>query len=63
MKNFNDENLKENRSNFGEIDVAPAKNDKVEKFQKLTAGLNPNHMHIFMEKRCAKLHKDRHEIV
>ena len=38
------------RSNFGEVDVAPAKNDKVkkvEKWQKLTAGLNPNHMHIF----------------
>ena len=38
------------RSNFGEVDVAPAKNDKVnkvEKLQKLTAGLNPNHMHIF----------------
>ena len=56
------------RSNFGEVDVAPAKNDKVnevEKLQKLTAGLNPNHMHIFKpwKKRCAKLHKDRHEIV
>ena len=38
------------RSNFGEVDVASAKNDKVnkvEKLQKLTAGLNPNHMHIF----------------
>ena len=38
------------RSNFGEVDVAPAKNwkvNKVEKWQKLTAGLNPNHMHIF----------------
>ena len=38
------------RSNFGEVDVAPAKNDKinkVEKWQKLIAGLNPNHMHIF----------------
>ena len=58
----------EYRSNFGEVDVAPAKNDKVnklEKWQKLTAGLNPNHMHIFKpwKKRCAKLHKDRHEIV
>ena len=57
-----------NRSNFGEVDVAPAKTDKVnkvEKWQKLTAGLNPNHMHIFRpwKKRCAKLHKDRHEIV
>ena len=56
------------RSNFGEVDVAPAKNDKVnklEKWQKLTAGLNPNQMHIFKpwKKRCAKLHKDRHEIV
>ena len=56
------------RSNFGEVDVAPAKNDKVnklEKWQKLTAGLNPNHMHIFKpwKKRCAKLHKDRHETV
>ena len=39
-----------NRSSFGEVDVAPAKNDKVnkvEKWQKLTAGLNPNQMHIF----------------
>ena len=38
------------RSNFGEVDVAPAKNDKinkVEKWQKLIAGLNLNHMHIF----------------
>ena len=38
------------RSNFGQVDVAPAKNDKVnkeEKWQKSTAGLNPNHMHIF----------------
>ena len=38
------------RSNFGEVDVAPAKNDKVnkvEKWQKLTAELNPNHKHIF----------------
>ena len=57
-----------NRSNFGKADVAPAKTDKVnkvEKRQKLTAGLNPNHMHIFKpwKKRCAKLHKDRHEIV
>ena len=57
-----------NRSNFGEVDFAPAKTDKVnkvEKWQKLTAGLNPNHMHIFKpwKKRCAKLHKDRHEIV
>ena len=56
------------RSNFGEVDVAPAKNDKVnkvEKWQKLTPGLNPNHMHIFKpwKKRCAKLHKGRHEIV
>ena len=56
------------RSNFGEVDVAPAKNykvNKVEKWQKITAGLNPNHMHIFKpwKKRCAKLHKDRHEIV
>ena len=56
------------RSNFGEVDVTPAKNDKVnkvEKLQKLTAGLNPNHMHIFKpwKKRCAKLHKDRHEII
>ena len=55
-------------SNFDEVDVAPAKNDKVnkkEKSQKLTAGLNANHMHIFKpwKKRCAKLHKDRHEIV
>ena len=38
---------------FGKNDVAPAaklKNDrvnKVEKWQKLTAGLNPNHVHIF----------------
>ena len=60
--------IRQNRSNFGEVDVAPAKNDKankVEKWQKLTAGLNPNHMHIFKpwKKRCAKLHKDRHEIV
>ena len=57
------------RSNFGEVDVAPAKNykvNKVEKWQKITAGLNPNHMHIFKpwkKKRCAKLHKDGHEIV
>ena len=56
------------RSNFREVDFAPAKNDKVnkvEKWQKLTAGLNPNHIHIFKpwKKRCAKLHKDRHEIV
>ena len=56
-----------NRSNFGEVDVAPAKTDKVnkvEKRQKLTAGLNPNHKHIFKpwKKRCAKFHKDRHEI-
>ena len=37
-------------SNFGETDVAPAKNykvNKVEKWQKFTAGLNPNYMHIF----------------
>ena len=42
--------VKENRLNFGEVDVAPVKNDKintVEKWQQLTAGLNPNHMHIF----------------
>ena len=42
--------LGKNRSNFGEVDVAPAKTDKVnkvEKWQKLTAGSNPNHMHIF----------------
>ena len=56
------------RLNFGEVDVAPEKNykvNKVEKWQKLTAGLNPNHMHIFKlwKKRCEKLHKDRHEIV
>ena len=41
---------KKNRLNFSEVDVAPAKTDevnKVEKWQKLTAGLNPNHMHIF----------------
>ena len=55
------------RSNFGEVDVASAKNykvNKVEKWQKLTAGLNPNHMHIFKpwKKRHAKLHKDRHEM-
>ena len=39
--------------------------NKVEKWQKITAGLNPNHMHIFKpwKKRCAKMHKDRHEIV
>ena len=47
---------------------SPAKNDKVnklEKWQKLNAGLNPNHMHIFKpwKKRCAKLHKDKPEIV
>ena len=52
------------RSN--EVDVALVKNvNKVEKWQKLTAGLNPNHMHIFKlwTKRCAKLNKDRHEVV
>ena len=58
----------EYRSNLGEVDVAPAKNDKVnnvEKWQKLTAEINPNHMHTFKpwKKRCANLHKDRHEIV
>ena len=40
--------------NFGEVDVAPAKNDKVnkvEKWQKLTAGLNSNHMHIFKPRK------------
>ena len=63
-----DVNRNKYRSNFSEVDVAPAKNDKVnkvEKLQKLIAGLNPNHMHIFKpwKKRCAKLHKDRHEIV
>ena len=38
---------------------------KLTKWQKLTAGLNPNHMHIFKPwtKRCAKLIKDRHEVV
>ena len=56
------------RSNFGEVDVAPAKKDKVnnvEKWQKLTAEINPNHMRIFKpwKKRWANLHKDRHEIV
>ena len=59
------------RSNFGEVDVAPAKNykvykvNKVEKWQKLTAGLNPKHMHIFKpwKKICAKLHKDGHEFI
>ena len=40
------------RSNFGEADITPAKNWKLRKltkwkWQKLTAGLNPNHMHIF----------------
>ena len=45
-----DEIKYKNRSNFGEVDVAPAKTDKinkVEKWQKLTTGLNPNHMHMF----------------
>ena len=60
--------LKKYRSNFCEGDVATAKNDKVnkvEKWQELTAGLNPNHMHIFKPwtKRRAKLHEDRHEVV
>ena len=38
---------------------------KWKKWQKLPPGLNPNHMHIFKpwKKRCAKLHKGRHEIV
>ena len=42
-----------NRSNFGEVDVAPAKTWKMTKLtkwksdKKITAGLNPNHMHIF----------------
>ena len=54
-----DSDNNKNRSNFGEVDVGPAKTDevnKVEKWQKLTAGLNPNHMHIFKpwKKRCAK---------
>ena len=43
-------NKKKYRSNFGEVDVAPAKNDKVnkvKKWQKITAGLNPKHIHIF----------------
>ena len=38
------------RTSVTEVDVAHAKNDKVnkvEKWQKLTARLNPNHMHIF----------------
>ena len=53
------------RSNFGEIDVAPAKNwkmtvNKVEKWQKLTAGFNANHKHIFKPwkkdvKSCIKI--------
>ena len=64
----NNQVLYKNRSNFGEVDVASAKTDKVnkvEKWQKLTAGLNPNHMHIFKpwKKRCVKLHKDSYEIV
>ena len=57
-KNMTDKNEATKRSNFGEVDVAPMKNDKVnelEKWQKLTAGLNPNHMHIFKawKKWCA----------
>ena len=39
---------------------------KWENWQTLTAGLNPNHMHVdiqTMEKRCAKLHEDWYYIV
>ena len=72
-KNFNVENWRERwkyRSNFGEIDVAPAKNDKVnkvEKWQKLTAGLNPNHMHIFKPwtkevQNCIKISKNLYTV-
>ena len=58
------------RSNFGEVDVALAKNLKRTKFTKWKSDKNNcrikskphTHLHT-MEKRCAKLHKDKYEIV
>ena len=57
-----------NRSNFGEVDVAPAKNDKVNKVEKVIK-INSRiiskpyaHLQTIM-KTCAKFQKDRYKIV
>ena len=57
-----------NRSNLGEVDVAPAKNDKVNKVEKVikinSRIISKPYAHLqTITKTCAKFQNDRYKIV